>query len=40
VKLEARIVTLRLAETFVIARNAQDTADVLHVELRHDGSVG
>jgi len=40
VELEARIVTLRLAETFVIAREAQDKADVLQVELRHRGLVG
>ncbi|HVM68939.1 MAG TPA: dipeptide epimerase, partial [Gaiellaceae bacterium] len=40
VELSSRIVTLRLAQTFVIAREAQDTADVLQVELRHDGVVG
>jgi len=40
VELSSRIVTLRLAETFVIARDAQDTADVLQVELRHGGAVG
>ena len=39
-ELSSRIVTLRLAQTFVIAREAQDTADVLQVELRHDGVVG
>ena len=39
-ELSSRIVTLRLAETFVIARDAQDTADVLQVELRHGGAVG
>ena len=38
--LEARIVTLRLAETFVIARESADTADVVQVELRHDGISG
>ncbi|HWH06432.1 MAG TPA: dipeptide epimerase [Gaiellaceae bacterium] len=39
-ELSSRIVTLRLAETFVIARDAQDTADVLQVELRRGGAVG
>jgi L-alanine-DL-glutamate epimerase-like enolase superfamily enzyme len=39
-KLEARVVTLRLAETFVIAREASDEAEVVQVELRHDGSSG
>ncbi len=36
----ARIVTLELAETFVISRSASDTADVLVVELRHSGVSG
>ena len=36
----ARVVTLRLAETFVISREAQDTAEVVHVELEHDGVRG
>ena len=36
----ARIVTLELAETFVISREASDTADVLVVELRHSGVSG
>jgi len=40
VDLDARIVTLRLAETFVIARESADTADVVQVELRHDGISG
>jgi L-alanine-DL-glutamate epimerase-like enolase superfamily enzyme len=40
VELEARIVTLRLAETFVISRASQDTADVVQVELRHGGVSG
>lgn len=39
-ELSARIVRLRLAETFVIARESQDWADVLQVELRHDGVSG
>ena len=37
VELTARIATLRLAETFVISRESQDEADVVQVELRHDG---
>jgi L-alanine-DL-glutamate epimerase-like enolase superfamily enzyme len=40
VDLDARIATLRLAETFVIARESADTADVVQVELRHDGISG
>jgi L-alanine-DL-glutamate epimerase-like enolase superfamily enzyme len=40
VQLSARIVTLRLAETFVISRGAEDEAEVVHVELRHDGVGG
>lgn len=39
-ELSARIVRLQLAETFVIARESQDWADVLQVELRHDGVSG
>lgn len=39
-ELTARIATLRLAETFVIAREAQDEAEVLQVELRHEGVSG
>ena len=38
--LEARIVRLRLAETFVIARDATDHADVVHVSIRHEGVTG
>jgi L-alanine-DL-glutamate epimerase-like enolase superfamily enzyme len=40
VDVEARIVTLELAETFVISRGASDTEDVVHVELRHSGVSG
>jgi L-alanine-DL-glutamate epimerase-like enolase superfamily enzyme len=40
VDVSARIVTLRLAETFVIARSAEDEAEVMQVELRHGGEVG
>ena len=39
-ELTARIVTLRLAETFVISRESSDEEHVLQVELRHDGVVG
>ena len=39
-EVEARIATLRIAETFVIARGAADEADVVVVELRHDGVSG
>ena len=37
---EARIVRLQLAETFVIARDATDHADVVHVSIRHEGATG
>jgi L-alanine-DL-glutamate epimerase-like enolase superfamily enzyme len=36
----ARIATVELAETFVISRRSQDTAEVVQVELRHDGISG
>jgi L-alanine-DL-glutamate epimerase-like enolase superfamily enzyme len=39
-ELEARIATVRLAQTFRIARESHDTADVVDVELRHDGVSG
>ncbi len=39
-ELTARIATLRLAETFVISREASDAADVVQIELRHDGVSG
>ena len=39
-ELDARIVTLRMAETFVISRGAADEADVVLVELTHDGITG
>lgn len=39
-KLSARIVTLELAETFVIARSSQDTAEVVLVEIEHEGVIG
>jgi L-alanine-DL-glutamate epimerase-like enolase superfamily enzyme len=40
VELTASPCTLRLAQTFVIAREASDTAEVVQVELAHDGVVG
>jgi L-Ala-D/L-Glu epimerase len=40
VDVEARIVRLELAETFVIAREATDYADVVHVAVTHGGVTG
>ena len=40
VEIAARIVRLQLAETFVIARETSDYADVVHVSLTHDGVTG
>jgi L-alanine-DL-glutamate epimerase-like enolase superfamily enzyme len=40
VQAEARIVRLQLAETFVISREVADYADVVHVDLLHDGVTG
>jgi len=40
VEVAARIVTLQLAETFVISRSARDSEDVVVVELRHSGVAG
>ena len=37
---EAATVRLQLAETFVISRESADWADVVQVEIRHDGHVG
>ena len=39
-EVEARIVRLELAETFVIARDAADYADVVHVAVTHEGTTG
>ncbi len=39
-ELDARIVTLRLAETFVISRESRDEEEVVQVELRHDDLTG
>jgi L-alanine-DL-glutamate epimerase-like enolase superfamily enzyme len=36
----ARTATLELAETFVISRESQDTAEVVQVEIAHDGVTG
>jgi len=40
VEVSARILTLELAETFVISRESSDTAESLVVELRHSGVSG
>jgi L-alanine-DL-glutamate epimerase-like enolase superfamily enzyme len=40
VVVSARIETVRLAETFVISRESTDTADVVQVEITHDGVTG
>ena len=39
-ELRSRQVTLRLAETFTIARGSEDEADVVQVELTHEGVTG
>ena len=39
-EVEAWVATVTLAETFVIAREAADSADVVQVALRHDGVTG
>jgi L-alanine-DL-glutamate epimerase-like enolase superfamily enzyme len=40
VELKARKATLQLAETFVISRGAEDEAEVVEVEIRHEGVSG
>jgi L-alanine-DL-glutamate epimerase-like enolase superfamily enzyme len=40
VEIDARIVRLELAETFVIARDATDYADVVQVTIGHEGVSG
>jgi len=40
VKISAHTATLELAETFVIARGSQDSAEVVFVEIEHEGQVG
>ncbi len=39
-ELTARKATLRLAETFTISRGSEDEAEVVQVEIRHDGVTG
>lgn len=39
-EMSARVVTLKLAETFVISRESSDEDDVVQVELRHEGVSG
>ena len=39
-KLTARIATVRLAETFTISRGSEDEADVVQVEVAHEGVSG
>ncbi len=39
-EVEARIVRLQLAETFVISRDSTDFADAVHVSLAHEGVTG
>ncbi|HXF97179.1 MAG TPA: dipeptide epimerase [Gaiellaceae bacterium] len=39
-EVQARIVRLELAETFVISRDATDVADVVHVAITRDGVTG
>ena len=38
--LTARSATVQLAETFTISRGSEDEADVVQVEIEHDGSSG
>jgi L-alanine-DL-glutamate epimerase-like enolase superfamily enzyme len=40
VEVEARIVRLELAETFVISRESTDFTDVVYVSVTHDGVTG
>jgi L-alanine-DL-glutamate epimerase-like enolase superfamily enzyme len=39
-ELSAQAITLELAETFVIARESQDTVDLVEVAIRHGGMTG
>ena len=39
-ELSAHVASLRLAQTFVIARESQDVAEVVQVEVRHGGVSG
>jgi L-Ala-D/L-Glu epimerase len=40
VRVTASIVELQLAETFTISRSSHDVAEVVHVELEHEGQRG
>jgi L-Ala-D/L-Glu epimerase len=40
VRVSTRIVELELAETFTISRGTQDVAEVVHVEIEHEGERG
>jgi len=40
VNVRAEIVVLELAETFVISRESADTADVVQIEVEHEGVIG
>jgi L-Ala-D/L-Glu epimerase len=40
VEIDARIVRLNLAQTFVISRESQDMAEVVQVSITHDGVTG
>jgi len=40
VKLSARIATVELAEPFTISRGTQETAEVVYVEIEHEGQTG
>jgi L-alanine-DL-glutamate epimerase-like enolase superfamily enzyme len=40
VKVATRIVELELTETFTISRSTHDVAEVVHVEVEHDGERG
>ncbi|MDX6485446.1 MAG: L-Ala-D/L-Glu epimerase, partial [Gaiellaceae bacterium] len=39
-ELKARKATVQLAETFTISRGSEDEADVVQVEIAHDGATG
>jgi L-alanine-DL-glutamate epimerase-like enolase superfamily enzyme len=39
-RLSARKATIELTETFTISRSSQDSADVVYVEVEHDGVIG
>jgi len=39
-EVSGRIVTLRLAETFTISRGSEDEADVVQIEIAHEGVSG